>query len=128
MRLPLRPVTIWQHASPWLALSLVPLRALARPFALVSTILPHSKHLHDDTKQSDLALEEEPKDSPTNSRSESAPQNVSADSKTAPKDDSLNTRQDDVQTTAVGKRRERREWTSDAKRAASLANLEKAHE
>jgi len=123
MRLPLRPVTVWQHASPWITLNLVPFRVLARPFGPTLTTTSYTKYLHDDTKQPDLALEEVFKESRTNDQSESALRDVGADSKSARKDDGLETRQDDVQTTAVGERRKRMKWTSDAKRAASLANL-----
>jgi hypothetical protein len=83
-----------------------PFRFLARPFAPILTLTSYAKYLHV-TKQSDPALKEEVKDTPTNDHTEVAARDLDADLQSVPKDDGLETRQDGIQTPAVRERRMR---------------------
>ena len=107
---------MWQRAFPRLALNLVPFRVLARPVAPISTTVPHVKHLHDDTKKPDPALDKDVRGSPADNQVEVGTQNSSADS------ESLG---EIARPTTVQKGKKPR---SDAQRAASIAFAKKLNE
>lgn len=113
---------MWQHASSQLALNLVPCRILARPFAPISATILHIKHLHDDTKKPDPALENEFKDSPADVKLKLEAQNSAADSESASEEAGLEALGNDVEITAPQKGGK---LISDARRVARNANHQK---
>jgi hypothetical protein len=117
--------TMWQQASSRLALNLVPFRVLARPFAPIVATVPHVKHLHDDTKKPDSALDKKFKNSPADDGLELEARSPTAGPESASEHAASKALGDDAETPAVQKDKKR---VSDAQRAANIANAKKSVE
>jgi hypothetical protein len=125
MRLLLRTATVWPQASSRLPLNLVPFCLLARPFALVSTIIPHIKHLHDDTKKPGSALGKELKGSHAHDKLELEAKDLAANSESNLEYTAPEAPEDNAESTAIQKGKK---WEYDPQRAARLANLAEGFE
>lgn len=126
MRLPQLAATLWQRASSRAVLPLVsvPVRVLIRPFAPNSTTVSHVKYLHNETKQPDPALKQEPEDSAADDKPNLEARNIRAVSESVFNEVGPEVHQDEIHTATVRRRRPR----SEAQTTASRANIKTLNE